>query len=232
MKHTAFALAAIVAALALAGCGGSGDEAEPAGGAPAAGAAIPGGGLTIAEAVASTAEGPLLVKGYVVEVGWRSTKIRTLPNNIVVIPNQKLAQSILTNYHMPEQRMSLLIPISVSYEADPDHVERVLTQVATKSSDEIDGLLSDPPPFVRFIPGFGAYSLDFTLICQVAEFTEQYAVQHELRKRIFRRLREEGIEIPFPIQTIRFDERPKEILAEGIVATTRAHTPLRGTISE
>ncbi len=68
MKHTAFALVAVAAALALAGCGGSGDEAEPAGGAPAAGAAIPGGGLAIAEAIASTADGPLLVKGFLVEV--------------------------------------------------------------------------------------------------------------------------------------------------------------------
>lgn len=63
------ALAAVAAVLGLAGCGGSGDDAEPAGGAPAAGAAIPGGGLTIAEAITSTAEGPLLVKGYLVAAG-------------------------------------------------------------------------------------------------------------------------------------------------------------------
>ncbi|MGE5189228.1 MAG: hypothetical protein ACM3NF_04140, partial [Gemmatimonadota bacterium] len=69
-------------------------------------------------------------------------------------------------------------------------------------SGEIPGLLSDPPPFVRFIPGFGDSSLDFTLICQVAEFVDQYLAQHELRKRIFRRFREEGIEIPFPQRTV------------------------------
>jgi hypothetical protein len=62
MKHTAFPLGAIVAALALAGCGGS--DAEPASSTPVAGAAVLEGGLTIAEAIASTAEGPLLVKGY------------------------------------------------------------------------------------------------------------------------------------------------------------------------
>jgi len=71
VKRNLQPLAVVVAVLALAaGCGSDdGSDAEPAGGSPAAGAAIPGGGLTVAEAIASTLDGPLLVKGYVVEVG-------------------------------------------------------------------------------------------------------------------------------------------------------------------
>lgn len=84
MKHTTFPLAAIVAALALAGCGGSSDEAEPAGGAPAAGAAIPGGGLTIAEAIASTAEAPLLVKGFLVGAGGELRLCASAPESYSV----------------------------------------------------------------------------------------------------------------------------------------------------
>lgn len=53
-------------------------------------------------------------------------------------------------------------------------------------------------------PGFGDSSLNFTLICQVQEFVDQYLVQHELRKRIFRRFRAANIEIPFPIRTVYF----------------------------
>jgi small-conductance mechanosensitive channel len=67
-------------------------------------------------------------------------------------------------------------------------------------------MLAEPEPFVRFIPGFGESSLDFTLICQVAEFTDQYLAQHELRKRILKRFRQEGIEIPFPQRTIHLRE--------------------------
>jgi small-conductance mechanosensitive channel len=66
----------------------------------------------------------------------------------------------------------------------------------------IPGLLGDPEPFVRFIPGFGESSLDFTLICQVQEIVDQYLVQHELRKRIFNRFKAEDIEIPFPQRTV------------------------------
>ncbi len=141
-------------------------------------------------------------EGYVDDITWRTTRIRMLPNNMVVIPNSKLAQSIVTNYYLPEKRMSLLVPVGVSYSSDPDEIERILTEEAKKAVGEIPGLLGEPEPFVRFIPGFGDSSLDFTLICQVQEFVDQYYAQHELRKRIFRRFRKEGIDIPFPHRTV------------------------------
>lgn len=141
-------------------------------------------------------------EGYVEDITWRTTRIRMLPNNMVVIPNSKLSQSIVINYYLPEKRMSLLIPIGVSYSSDPEKVEKILVEETKKAVGEIPGLLGEPEPFVRFIPGFGESSLDFTLICQVKEFVDQYLAQHELRKRIFRRFKEEGIEIPFPHRTV------------------------------
>lgn len=141
-------------------------------------------------------------EGYVDDITWRTTRVRMLPNNMVVIPNSKLSQSIVTNYYLPEKRMSLLISVGVSYSSDPEQVERILVEEAKKATGEIPGLLADPEPFVRFIPGFGDSSLDFTLICQVKEFVDQYLAQHELRKRIFRRFKDEGIEIPFPHRTV------------------------------
>lgn len=150
-------------------------------------------------------------EGYVEDITWRTTRIRMLPNNMVVIPNSRLAQSVVTNYYLPEKRMSLLIPVGVSYSSDPEKVERILIEEAKKAMGEIPGLVGDPEPFVRFIPGFGESSLDFTLICQVREFADQYLAQHELRKRIFKRFREEGIEIPFPHRTVYLrEERSRE----------------------
>jgi small-conductance mechanosensitive channel len=141
-------------------------------------------------------------EGYVEGIGWRSTRIRTLPNNIVVIPNSKVSESIITNYFLPERSMSLPLNINVSYRSDPRRVEEILIEEATRATSEIEGLLGDPAPFVRFIPGFGDSSLNFTLICQVREFVDQYYVQHELRHRIFERFKKEGVEIPFPQRTI------------------------------
>ena len=141
-------------------------------------------------------------EGYVVEVGWRSTRIRTLPNNIVVIPNSKVSESIITNYFLPERRISLLLDVGVSYQSDSRKVEEILLQVAKQAASEVEGLLAEPAPFVRFIPGFGESSLNFTLICQVREFVDQYFVQHELRHRILARFKKEGIQIPFPQRTV------------------------------
>ncbi len=148
-------------------------------------------------------------EGHVQDITWRTTRVRMLPNNMVVVPNSKLAQSVVTNYYLPEKRMSLPILISVSYSSDPDRVERILVEEAKKGTGDISGLLAEPEPFVRFIPGFGESSLDFTLICQVKEFADQYLAQHELRKRIFKRFKEEGIEIPFPQRTVHL-RREKE----------------------
>jgi small-conductance mechanosensitive channel len=127
----------------------------------------------------------------------------------VVVPNKKVAESVIVNYDLPEPRLALLIRVSVGYASDPDHVERVLVDEATKAAGQIPALLREPAPVVRFIPGFGESSLDFTLICQVASFVDQYVVQHELRKQLLRRLRAEGIEIPYPVRTVELrSERP------------------------
>jgi small-conductance mechanosensitive channel len=140
--------------------------------------------------------------GYVTDIGWRATSIRELANNLIVVPNSKLAQAIVTNYHLPERRMSASLQVAVSCDSDPDRVEDVLADVARQAIGEIPGLLGDPAPGASFDPGFGESSLGFTLYFQVAEFAQQFGVRNELRKRVLRRFREEGIAIPFPSRTV------------------------------
>jgi len=148
-------------------------------------------------------------EGYVSDIGWRSTAIRSLGNNLVVVPNSKLAQAIVTNYHLPTQRMSASLQVNVPYDADPDQVERLLVEIATAGANDIPGLLADPAPSATLDPGFQESSLGFTLSYQIAEFSQQYDVRHQLRKRILRRLREEGIAVPYPTREIHLDrDRP------------------------
>jgi len=148
-------------------------------------------------------------EGYVTDISWRSTSIRSLNNNMIIVPNAKLAQAVITNYHLPESRMSASLQVNVSYDCDPDRIERVLLEIAREGAHDIPGLLADPAPSVSFDPGFGDFYLAFTLNFQVKEFSGQYAVRHELRKRIFRRFRQEGIEIPFPTRSVLLQQEPK-----------------------
>jgi small-conductance mechanosensitive channel len=128
--------------------------------------------------------------------------IRMLPNNIVVIPNSKLSQSVVTNYFLPDRQMALPIQVGVSFDADIDTVEQILLEIAQTAISELPGLLASPAPQVRFMPGFGESSLDFTLIVHIREFADQVPVQHELRKRIFKQCKAQGIEIPYPHRTV------------------------------
>jgi small-conductance mechanosensitive channel len=155
-------------------------------------------------------------EGYVARVGWRSTTMRTLQNNMVVVPNATMSKAVIHNYSTPQPRLSVAINIGVAYDTDPNLVEKVLVEIAkSAAADGVDGLLDSPEPAVRLIPGFGASSLDFSLIVQVSQFEKQFIVQHELRKRILERFRKEGITMPFPTRTVVLDERALAALEGG-----------------
>lgn len=134
-------------------------------------------------------------QGYVTDIGWRSTTIRQRDNSIVVIPNNKLGQSVVTNFYLPERRMTMNFIVRVYPESDLDQVEGILLEVARGA--DIPGLLKQPEPNVLFIPGFGERSFEFTVVYNIAGIEDHGRVQHELRKQIVARLREAGVQFGF-----------------------------------
>ena len=136
-------------------------------------------------------------EGRVEDITWRTTRIKMMPNTMVVIPNNNLSRSVVTNYSLPEKKMMLMLHVSVSYDSDLERIEEILVSEAEKAKGAVAGLLDDGEVTVRLV-SFGESSLDFTLACPIQEYSFQQSVQHEMRKRIFKRFREEGIEIPFP----------------------------------
>lgn len=112
-------------------------------------------------------------EGYVVRIGWRSTSMRTQSNNIVFVPNSTMAKAVIINYSLPELRVSVSIPVHVSYGSDPSRVEKVLLDITREAAQEgLAGLLSNPPPSVCLNPGFGDSSLDFSLNLNVQRFED------------------------------------------------------------
>lgn len=141
------------------------------------------------------------VEGYVLDIGWRSTRIRTLPNWVVVIPNLKLAQSIIINYYLPEPEMAALVNVSVAYGSDLAKVESVTIEVAREIQKEVRGGVPTHEPFIRYNT-FGDSGIGFTVILRVKEFVDQYLVTHEFVKRLHARYAKEGFEIPFPQRVV------------------------------
>lgn len=140
-------------------------------------------------------------KGYVINIGWRSTRIRELPNNIIVVPNSKLASTIVTNYYLPEREMACLVQVGVSYDSDLAKVEKVTIDVAKKVMARVPGGVKEFEPFIRYHT-FSDFSINFTVILRVNEFVDQYLLTHEFVKELHKRYKKEGIEIPFPIRTV------------------------------
>ena len=141
-------------------------------------------------------------EGYVEDISWRTTRIRMPSNDMVILPNSKLTQSVLVNYHLPDPRRGISIVIGVPHDTDLDMIERILLEETMNAVGGVPGLLAEPAPSVRFIPGVGESSLNFSVNCHVREFNDHALVQHELRKRMFKRLKQEGIDIPLPQQTV------------------------------
>ena len=144
-------------------------------------------------------------EGYVTDINWRTTKIRMLPNNIVLVPNSKLAQAIVTNYYLPEREMAVLVQVGVHYSSDLAHVERVTCEVGQEVMKEVNGGVPEFAPFIRYHT-FGDSSINFTVILRAKEFVDQYLVKHEFVKRLHARFNREGITIPFPIRAINYDQ--------------------------
>src|SRR5260370_23399174 len=121
---------------------------------------------------------------------------------MIIVRNDKLAQAIVTNHYLPEKRLSASFVVTVGYDCDSDAAEKVLTEVLQEAAGEIPGMLKDPAPSVAFDPGFGESGVGLSASFHVAEFVNQFSVRNELKKRVLRRLRAEGIGIPYPARTV------------------------------
>ena len=152
-------------------------------------------------------------QGYVSQIGWRNTRIRMLPNNTIIIPNSRVVNSQIINYYRPQKEMAALVQVGVSYDSDLDHVERVAVQVAREVLRETPGGVKEFEPFIRYHT-FDDFSINFTVILRVHEYVDKYLVTHEFVKRLHKRFKQEGIEIPFPIRTLQFKGTP-QLLTES-----------------
>lgn len=144
-------------------------------------------------------------EGYVIDINWRTTQIRMLPNNVVLIPNDKLTKSIIINYHLPDNELAVLVNLGVHYNSDLEKVEKITCEVAKEVMKEVKGGVPGFEPFIRYNT-FGDFSINFTVILRAKEFVDQYLIKHEFIKRLHRRYNREGIVLPYPIRAINYDQ--------------------------
>jgi MscS family membrane protein len=132
-------------------------------------------------------------RGEVVDIGLRSTRIKTRDDIMITIPNSVIANTKVINESAPVPNFRVRIPIGVAYGSDIDLVQQTLLEIA--QGNEL--IVPEPPPRVRF-RSFGDSSLNFELLCWAAEPAVRGRAVHEINCAIYKKFAENGIGIPFP----------------------------------
>ncbi|MCK4592521.1 mechanosensitive ion channel family protein [Candidatus Parcubacteria bacterium] len=135
--------------------------------------------------------------GNVLEIGIRSTKIKTFDETVIVIPNSTIASSKIINYNQPEAKIKNKIKVGVAYGSDIDKVKKTLLDIA----NNIEGAEKDPLPSVNLVE-LGEYALEFVVTMWVDSPSNQFAVKVKMNEEIYKRFNKEGILIPYPTQNI------------------------------
>jgi small-conductance mechanosensitive channel len=142
-------------------------------------------------------------EGTVEDIGWRSTKIRHWQGNLIILPNSKLAESIVTDFDKPEAAMQFSIDCGVSYDSDLEKVERIATDVARKLLDNHPSGVEGFEPIVRF-KQFGDSNINFSVVLKGKDRSAQFILKHEFIKELSKRFQKEGIEIQYPARKLFF----------------------------
>jgi CRP-like cAMP-binding protein len=84
----------------------------------------------------------------IIEVNWRTTRLRTTRNNMVVVPNSKMGETIVTNYMEPKPHFRIDLDFTIDFEVPPERAIRVMT-AGIKAVVDGEGILEKPAPEIR-----------------------------------------------------------------------------------
>jgi MscS family membrane protein len=143
--------------------------------------------------------------GDVVDIGLRSTKIKTVDNTLLIIPNSELCNTTIVNLAFPDPCAKGRVNVGIAYGSDVEMVKKLLKSIA----GELPEVLSEPQPEAFFI-SYGDSALNMALFFWVKDYTEVFPVTDRLNTLVHKRFRENGIVLPYPTRTVRM-----ETLAEG-----------------
>lgn len=144
-------------------------------------------------------------QGFVEKIGWRSTWIKMLQNNTIIMPNSTMANSKIINYFYPEKELSVPVEVGVHYSSDLEHVERVTLEVAREILISHEWGVDNYKTFVVYT-AFGDSSINFTVMLRAKEYFNRFWVKSAFIKALHRRYATEGINIPYPIRAINTEQ--------------------------
>lgn len=131
-------------------------------------------------------------EGHILDINWRSTVLKTLSHNEVIIPNSKVAEAIITNYSRPEHEISVSLAVPVSYSNDFAGVQKAALEAAKSITSSHPSAVASVEPSAKF-SSFNDASASLNVSIRCKNFTEQFALKDELLKALHRKFAEEKI---------------------------------------
>jgi len=150
------------------------------------------------------------IRGYVVTVGWRNTIIRMWNNNLVMIPNSKLADSMITNYNEPQNQSSFTVDCGVAYDTNLKKAEKIALDTASKIQKKKKYGVKDYKPVVRFYE-FADSNINLKVVMRADRYKNHYEMKHDFIKELKSAYDKAGIVISFPMRTLDFPAKPIEV---------------------
>jgi small-conductance mechanosensitive channel len=151
------------------------------------------------------------IRGQVLEIGMRSTRLLTRDDIEVTVPNAVIANSQIVNQTGgPHEKMRVRVKVEAAYGSDVDQVEEVLLGCV----EGVQHVVEAPVPRGRF-RSFGSSGLVFELLAWIEQPVHRGKVLHELNRRVYKAFDREGIEIPYSKQDVYVKELPKGATSIG-----------------
>jgi len=130
--------------------------------------------------------------GDVVEIGMRSTKIISMENRTIVIPNSLVAKNQVVNYSYPDPSYFNMVKVVVAYDNDPNQVSKILEE-AIRS---VDGVQIDRD-VVAWLMELTEFHMVYWTAWWVATYQDRYSVQDRVIRAMMRALKEAGVVLPY-----------------------------------
>ena len=147
--------------------------------------------------------------GYVEDISWRSTKVRSFFNNLIIIPNSMMAENMITNYSRPAPAINVIVNCGVSYSSDLQQVQDIATTAATELAIESEHAVTNSEPSFGF-DTFGDSNIDFWVFMQATDRIGAWYLKSDLIKLIHQRFNDAGIAINYPMRHLVVDEPSEE----------------------
>lgn len=135
--------------------------------------------------------------GDVVDIGLRSTRIRTRDNRMVVVPNSEIAKNLIVNHSFPDSQYRIQIEIGVAYGTDIEKARKIMIETVEK----VDGVIPSQPVEALFLE-FGDSALIFRVRWWIDSYFDTRRIFDKVNTALYKKLQEAEIEIPFPQQEV------------------------------